>query len=133
MHGVHESHELFLGLTGIPATRAMPSCGTKMSIDSTKACHALRPPDSPQRLQPQLFLGLTINWGVLMGWASATGGIDWSVAGPLYLSTICWTLVYDTIYAHMDKNDDEAAGIKSTARLFGSNTKLILYGVLSSP
>jgi 4-hydroxybenzoate polyprenyltransferase len=49
------------------------------------------------------------------------------VTFPLYLSSVCWTLLYDTIYAHMDKRDDVKAGIKSTALLFGPNTKLVLY------
>ena len=45
---------------------------------------------------------------------------------PLYCSSICWTLVYDTIYAHQDKTDDVSAGIKSTALLFGKQTKAVL-------
>ncbi len=71
---------------------------------------------------PQLFLGLTFNWGALMGWAAVTG----SLARPallLYVSGIFWTLCYDTIYAHQDKEDDALVGIKSTARLFGKNSK----------
>jgi 4-hydroxybenzoate polyprenyltransferase len=79
-------------------------------------------------LQPQLFLGLTINWGALMGWSAVQGACSWPVVLPLYLSCISWTLLYDTIYAHMDKKDDEKAGIRSTARLFAARTKPILYG-----
>jgi 4-hydroxybenzoate polyprenyltransferase len=79
-------------------------------------------------LQPQLFLGLTINWGALMGWSAVQGDCAWSVVLPLYLSCVSWTLLYDTIYAHMDIRDDKAAGIKSTARLFGDSTKPILTG-----
>lgn len=48
----------------------------------------------------QAFLGLTFNWGALFGWAAVQGGVNWAVAGPLYASGVCWTLVYDTIYAH---------------------------------
>jgi 4-hydroxybenzoate polyprenyltransferase len=81
-------------------------------------------------MQPQLFLGLTFNWGALLGWAAVHGSIDLSVTLPLYMSGICWTLVYDTIYAYMDKRDDVRAGIKSTALLFGPNTKAILTGAL---
>lgn len=51
-----------------------------------------------------------------------------SILIPLYCSSICWTLIYDTIYAHQDKSDDVSAGIKSTALLFGHQTKAILSG-----
>lgn len=53
-----------------------------------------------RRLQPQAFLGLTINWGALMGYAAAQGSCNWAVCLPLYLGGAAWTLVYDTIYAH---------------------------------
>lgn len=51
---------------------------------------------------PQLILGLTFNWGALLGWAAVHGSCDWSVVLPLYSSGVCWTIVYDTIYAHQD-------------------------------
>ena len=51
-------------------------------------------------MQPQAFLGLTLNWGALLGWAAVRGSIEIPVITPLYLAGICWTLVYDTIYAH---------------------------------
>ena len=79
-------------------------------------------------LQPQAYLGLTINWGALLGWAAVRGSCDWDVVLPLYLSGVAWTLIYDTIYAHMDKADDVKANIKSTALLFGGHTKLALTG-----
>ena len=82
-------------------------------------------------MQPQLFLGLTINWGAIMGWSAVTGTVSLPAVLPLYASGVCWTLIYDTIYAHMDRRDDEVAGIKSTARLFGEQTKPVLAGVLS--
>lgn len=71
---------------------------------------------------PQLFLGITFNFGALMGWTAIAGEIDFA---PLFLYAggILWTLGYDTIYAHQDKEDDALAGIKSTARLFGENSK----------
>ena len=81
-------------------------------------------------MQPQLFLGATINWGAIMGWAAVHGSLAPAVVAPLYLSGVCWTLVYDTIYAHMDKADDTKAGIKSTALLVGKNTKPTLHGSL---
>lgn len=74
---------------------------------------------------PQMFLGLAFNWGALLAWAAVTG----SIAAPaiaLYLAGIAWTLFYDTIYAHQDKEDDALIGVKSTARLFGNNTHLWL-------
>ncbi len=75
---------------------------------------------------PQLFLGLTFNWGVLMGWAAVASGLSLD-ALYLYLAGIFWTLGYDTIYAHMDKNDDILVGVKSTALKFGENTKAWLF------
>ena len=45
-------------------------------------------------------LGLAFNWGALLGWAAVRGSCDWAVVLPLYGAGICWTLVYDTIYAH---------------------------------
>ena len=71
---------------------------------------------------PQAFLGLTINWGALVGWAAAKGSLAPTVVLPLYLSGAAWTVVYDTIYAHQDKKDDVAAGVRSTARL-GEETR----------
>jgi len=71
---------------------------------------------------PQLFLGFTFNWGALMGWSAATGGL----AAPalwLYAAGIFWTLGYDTIYAHQDKADDLLVGVKSTALKFGDRTR----------
>eukprot|EP00656_Telonema_subtile_P045934 TRINITY_DN52205_c0_g1_i1.p1 TRINITY_DN52205_c0_g1~~TRINITY_DN52205_c0_g1_i1.p1 ORF type:complete len:133 (+),score=28.41 TRINITY_DN52205_c0_g1_i1:114-512(+) len=53
---------------------------------------------------------------------------DWTVCAPLYASGIAWTMVYDTIYAHMDKVDDAKTGVKSTALRFGKQTKPILGG-----
>jgi 4-hydroxybenzoate polyprenyltransferase len=72
---------------------------------------------------PQGFLGLTINWGALMGWAAARGSCDWAVVLPLYLAGANWSLVYDTIYAHQDKKDDAKVGIGSTALTLGARTK----------
>ncbi len=74
---------------------------------------------------PQVFLGLAFNWGALLSWAAVTGGLSWPPVF-LYLAGIAWTLFYDTIYAHQDKEDDVLVGIKSTARLFGGNTHRFL-------
>ncbi len=68
---------------------------------------------------PQAFLGLTFNWGALLGWSAVTGGL----APPpllLYAGAVAWTIGYDTIYAHQDREDDALIGVRSTARLFGA-------------
>ena len=70
---------------------------------------------------PQLFLGFTFNWGALMGWAAVKGTLGLP-AFYLYLAGILWTLAYDTIYAHQDKEDDLTIGIKSTALLWADNS-----------
>ncbi len=71
---------------------------------------------------PQAFLGLTFNWGALMGWTAVTGSLD-APALLLYAGCILWTLGYDTIYAHQDKEDDARVGIRSTALLFGDRSR----------
>ena len=70
---------------------------------------------------PQMFLGLAFNWGALLAFAAHAGALH-PAAGVLYLAGISWTLFYDTIYAHQDKEDDALIGVKSTARLFAQNT-----------
>ncbi|XP_074084602.1 4-hydroxybenzoate polyprenyltransferase, mitochondrial [Macrotis lagotis] len=77
---------------------------------------------------PQLALGLTFNWGALLGWSAIKGSCDVSVCLPLYLSGVMWTLIYDTIYAHQDKRDDALIGLKSTALRFKEDTKWWLSG-----
>ncbi len=76
---------------------------------------------------PQAFLGLTFNWGALMGWAAVTGDLGLP-AFALYAGGIAWTLHYDTIYAHQDKEDDALIGVKSTALKLGAQTKSWLAG-----
>ncbi len=71
---------------------------------------------------PQAWLGLTFNWGALLGYAAVRGQLDWP-AGVLYASGIFWTLGYDTIYAVQDIEDDALAGVKSSARRLGSNVR----------
>ncbi|WJZ80242.1 hypothetical protein VitviT2T_000176 [Vitis vinifera] len=77
---------------------------------------------------PQAYLGLTFNWGALLGWSAVRGSLDPAIVFPLYISGVCWTLVYDTIYAHQDKEDDLKVGVKSTALRFGDSTKEWLSG-----
>ena len=72
---------------------------------------------------PQIVLGLAFAWGALMGWAAAFGSMDWPLI-LLYLGSISWVVGYDTIYALQDIEDDEIAGIKSSARFFGERVPL---------
>ncbi len=80
---------------------------------------------------PQVWLGLTFNWGALLGWTAAVGGIN-APALWLYAGAVFWTIGYDTVYAHQDKEDDALIGVKSTALKFARRTKLwlrIFYGL----
>lgn len=70
---------------------------------------------------PQLVLGLAFNWGALVGWTAVKGEIGWP-AILLYIGCVFWTVGYDTIYAHQDKEDDALLGLGSTALTFGNNT-----------
>ncbi|MEO0398602.1 MAG: 4-hydroxybenzoate octaprenyltransferase [Pseudomonadota bacterium] len=76
---------------------------------------------------PQAWLGITFNWGALVGFAAATGGLDVS-ALLIYAAGIFWTLGYDTIYAWQDIEDDALIGVKSSARRLGDRTRPALYG-----
>lgn len=75
---------------------------------------------------PQFVLGLAFSWGALMGWAAVFGSLSLAPI-LLYCGGIAWTIGYDTIYAHQDKEDDALVGVRSTARLFGEKTKQALY------
>ena len=70
---------------------------------------------------PQVFLGIAFNWGALLGWAAHAGGLSLPPV-YLYFAGIAWTLHYDTIYAHQDRDDDALIGVRSTALLFGAET-----------
>jgi len=74
---------------------------------------------------PQLFLGLTFNWGIIMGWSSLTNNISIEPI-ILYLSAIFWTLGYDTIYGLQDIDDDAIIGVKSTSIKFKNNVKVFV-------
>ncbi|QHN86809.1 4-hydroxybenzoate polyprenyltransferase [Arachis hypogaea] len=67
-------------------------------------------------------------WGALLGWAAIRRSLDPRIVLPLYASGVFWTLVYDTIYAHQDKEDDLKVGVKSTALHFGDFTKEWITG-----
>ena len=74
---------------------------------------------------PQLFLGLTFNWGIIMGWTSIANSISIEPI-ILYLAAIFWTLGYDTIYGLQDIHDDEIIGVKSTSIKFKNNVKIFV-------
>lgn len=80
---------------------------------------------------PQVFLGLAFNWGALLAYAAHAGGLT-GPAAVLYLAGVAWTLFYDTIYAHQDREDDALIGVKSTARLFDRDTPRWLAGFAGS-
>ena len=74
---------------------------------------------------PQLFLGITFNWGIIMAWTSFNNEISPEII-ILYLSAIFWTLGYDTIYGAQDMSDDEIIGLKSTSIKFKGREKQFL-------
>ncbi len=81
---------------------------------------------------PQVFLGITFNWGALLGWISVSNNFSSVYPLFLYIACIFWTIGYDTIYAHQDKDDDLLLNLKSSAIKLGENTKyamLIFYSI----
>jgi len=77
---------------------------------------------------PQLVLGIAWGWSIPMAFAAVTGSVPWQ-AGPLVLAVVCWTIVFDTFYAMVDRADDLKIGVKSTAILFGRHD-LAIIGLL---
>tara|TARA_B100000035_G_scaffold310076_1_gene317263 strand:+ start:1 stop:867 length:867 start_codon:yes stop_codon:yes gene_type:complete len=75
---------------------------------------------------PQLFLGVTFNYGLILGWTAIKGEIN-IIPIILYIGAIFWTLGYDTIYGYQDIKDDEIIGLKSTSIKFRGNEKIFLY------
>ena len=74
---------------------------------------------------PQLFLGITFNYGLILGWTSVTNEINITPV-LMYIGAIFWTLGYDTIYGYQDIKDDEIIGIKSTSIKFKNNPNIFL-------
>ncbi len=74
---------------------------------------------------PQLFLGITFNWGIIMSWTSMGFDISYDIL-TLYVAAIFWTLGYDTIYGAQDMSDDEIIGLKSTSIKFKKNIKFFV-------
>ena len=77
---------------------------------------------------PQAYLGVAFGWAVPMGFAAQTGSIP-LVAWELFLATVLWALIYDTMYAMVDREDDLKIGVKSTAILFGDYDRQIIGGL----
>ena len=75
---------------------------------------------------PQVFLGLNFNWGALIGWTAVAGALAWPPL-LLYVGGVFWTVGYDTIYAHQDKEDDIRIGVKSSAIALGVHTRPWLF------
>ncbi|NJM30203.1 MAG: 4-hydroxybenzoate octaprenyltransferase [Rhizobiales bacterium] len=80
---------------------------------------------------PQAVLGLAFNWGALVGWAAVAGSLSLAPL-LLYAGGLMWTLAYDTIYAHQDKEDDLLIGVKSTALKFGENSQVWIGGFFAA-
>ena len=76
---------------------------------------------------PQLFLGITFNYGLILGWTSINSQID-ALPVIFYIGAIFWTLGYDTIYGYQDIKDDEIIGVKSTSIKFKKNPKIFITG-----
>lgn len=77
---------------------------------------------------PQAYLGIAFGWAVPMSFAAETGAIPLA-AWILFAATAIWALIYDTMYAMVDREDDLKIGIKSTAILFGRHDRLIIGGL----
>lgn len=80
---------------------------------------------------PQAFLGITFNWGALLAWCAVEGSVGWP-AVLMYVAGFFWTLGYDTIYGHQDKDDDILVGVKSSSIKLGRNTRpfaFLVYAV----
>ena len=75
---------------------------------------------------PQLFLGITFNYGLILGWTAIKGQID-LIPILFYFGAIFWTLGYDTIYGYQDIKDDEIIGLKSTSIKFKNKAKKFLF------
>ena len=111
----------FLGVqcgVGLGVLLALPPYAVGLSMASVPLV-CLYPLAKRVTSWPQVVLGLTFNWGALVGWSAVHGACEWSAVLPLYVGGFWWTLMYDTIYAHQDKVDDAKLGIGSTALTLG--------------
>jgi len=79
---------------------------------------------------PQFILAFTYNWGCLIGWSSLDSPSDFLDVSLLFISLILWTIIYDTVYATQDEEDDKKLSLKSSAILFGKSKLIILNSLL---
>ncbi|OCH86141.1 UbiA prenyltransferase [Obba rivulosa] len=120
---------VLLLLLVIPAMAMLLLTNTKaasVGLIGVFPLHALYPLMKRWTYWPQAWLGLAMNWGFPVAWIAVTGDIRADIVWVFFLGTICWTIVYDTIYACQDRKDDVEAGVKSTALLFGDWVRPIL-------
>ncbi|MEK7266394.1 MAG: UbiA family prenyltransferase, partial [Pseudomonadota bacterium] len=103
------------------AVYAVPLSSVQEAVSLSLALVAAYPFMKRVTWWPQAFLGLTFNWGALVGYSALAGKLTLAPA-LLYAAGVAWTLGYDTIYAHQDKEDDALIGVKSSARALGANT-----------
>jgi 4-hydroxybenzoate polyprenyltransferase len=118
------------------------SCGLGVLLSLDQSCIALGLASMPlvvayplmKRLTnwPQLVLGLTFNWGALVGWSAVHGTLANGLPAPvlpLYAAGVCWTLVYDTLYGYQDRQDDRKLGLKSTSLHLGDEPQWALSAI----
>ncbi|KAG8470878.1 hypothetical protein KFE25_009299 [Diacronema lutheri] len=113
---------VFLGaqlLTGLGVLVQLPPVAIGISLASVPLVVAY-PLAKRVTSWPQLVLGLTFNWGALVGWVAVRGDVPLEVLAPLYMGAVCWTLHYDTLYAYQDARDDKRAGVRSSALSLGA-------------
>lgn len=119
-----------LSLVGLGVLLQLPNTAIWLGVGSL-ALVAIYPFMKRITWWPQAWLGLTFNWGALMGWAAVTDTVGLP-ALLLYVGGLFWTLGYDTIYAHQDKEDDALIGVKSSARKLGEHSRVavaIFYAI----
>ncbi|KAL1526404.1 hypothetical protein AB1Y20_015117 [Prymnesium parvum] len=112
---------------GLGVLAALPTHSVVLGLASTPLW-TLYPLAKRYTNWPQAVLGLTFNWGALMGWSAVHGSCDWLAVLPLYASGFWWTMLYDTVYAHQDKREDAQLGVGSTALRLAKHTKPWLAG-----
>ena len=115
-----------MSLIGLWVLSRLPPLAQALGVGSLLLV-ALYPAAKRVTWWPQLMLGFTFGWGAPMGYAAARDSLP-GAALWLYAASIFWIVGYDTIYAHQDREDDALVGIRSTARLFGRASRLLVAG-----
>ncbi|KAI0764526.1 UbiA prenyltransferase [Trametes elegans] len=98
----------------------------KLSLIGMFLIHPFYPLMKRWTYWPQAWLGLSFNWGIVVGWVCVHGRMPPPALWVMVFGGVCWTILYDTIYAVQDREDDKRIGVKSTAVLFGDSVKPIL-------